>query len=192
VVDTNFPDIRRPTGFEGFGGGKGDGLVIPRERLSSGDYCTRLYVDMTEYDGSGEAVNGVHETGQANGQANGQVKGQLNGVVDLKTASKRRKAEITASAILEKGAKLMGQYRFRMKEGTQPFWWAAYSVGQRLAEKYIISDEGGMPRIFLAGDGEFLIQPGHVPDLLLIYLFSMPHALPPSGPRHEHLDARLP
>ena len=103
---------------------------------------------MTDYDDNGKAVSGVQEAGLA------------NEIVGLKAASKKKKSEITASAILEKGAKLMSQYRFRMKEGSQPFWRAAYSVGQRLADKYIINDSGGTPRIFLAGDGKCLIQPG--------------------------------
>ena len=48
---------------------------------------------------------------------------------------------------------MMRQYRFRMKEGTQPFWLAAYSVGQRLATRFIVNDSKDMPRIFLVGDG---------------------------------------
>lgn len=151
VVDTNFPDIRRPTNFEGLGAGRGDGLVIPRERNSNGEYVTRLYIDMTEYDEKREMVSGGYE---------------MDGALDVKSASWNKKVGGMARAILEKGTKLMGQYRFGMKEGTQPFWWAPYSVGQRLAEKYVVEDAAGMPRIFLAGDGRCLICPNGVPNFV--------------------------
>ena len=144
VADSNFPDVRRATNIEGLGSGRGDALIIPRERLSDGSHITRLYIDMTQYNEKGEIVT------------NGQEPALEHPTTDLKAAIKARKAEVTARAILEKGAKAMKQFRLRMKEGTQPFWWTSYSVGQRLADKFIVNDSQGNPRIFLAGDGKLL------------------------------------
>ena len=184
VVDSNFPDIRRPTNIEGLGAGRGDGVLIPRERLSNGSYVTRLYIDMTQYNENGEIVTKDQETALE------------HPTTDLKAAIKARKAEITVRAILEKGAKTMKQFRLRMKEGTQPFWWASYSVGQRLADNFIVNDSRGTPRIFLAGDGKFLysdpILRSRTCSRNQTNNTSMSHALPSARPRHEHLHARLP
>jgi hypothetical protein len=62
---------------------------------------------------------------------------------EAKSAAKQNRSAITASAILAKGALILRQYRFKIKEGTQSFWWAAYSVGQRRAKGYIVNDSRG-------------------------------------------------
>lgn len=138
IADTNFPDIRRASTIEGTQGqGRGDALIVPRERCSDGSYMTRLYIDMTDYEEIDALCNGVKEFATE----------------AAKTATKQRRAAITANAILSKGASILRQYRFKIKAGTSPFWWASYSIGQRLAREYTVSDSHSMPRIFLAGDG---------------------------------------
>lgn len=54
VVDSDFPDVRRQTSINSIPGegneysaGVCGGFIIPRERLSNGDFLTRLYLDMT-------------------------------------------------------------------------------------------------------------------------------------------------
>ena len=92
IADSDFPDLRRPTNFEGTGDGRGDGLLIPRERLSDGTYTTRLYIDMTEYD-------------PIEGLSNGVGKASLQNAASSKKALKQKRAEITATAILKEAQK---------------------------------------------------------------------------------------
>ena len=61
---------------------------------------------MTEYD-------------DIDGLANGVEKISTIEKVDSSTEIKKKKAAITANAIFEKATKVMRQYRFRMKGGTQ-------------------------------------------------------------------------
>ena len=57
-------------------------------------------------------------------------------------------------SILDRAAEIYRPYRLRWKAGTEPEWWAAYQVGQRVAESLAQKDSRGIPRIFLVGDGE--------------------------------------
>lgn len=134
VADTDFPDIRRTLHiFAKENQARALCLQIPREKLSNGDWLTRFYVDMaTNADVGGVVVVGDEE----------------------KEDVRRKKAEIKKDQIMEAVANRYAPYSVKIKEGTLPLWWATYNVGQRLAEKYFVTDSKGHPRAFLVGDGK--------------------------------------
>lgn len=136
VPETDFPDIRRVVRFfPETDANKMEGLLIPREKLSSGDYLCRMYVDMS----AGAARDDVVVVGDERG------------------GIRRKKAEIKKTHILERVGRLVAPYSLGVKAGTNALWWATYSVGQRLAEKFIVDDSAGHPRVFLVGDGKLLV-----------------------------------
>ncbi|KAK5948421.1 hypothetical protein OHC33_010595 [Knufia fluminis] len=132
VPTSDHPDIRRIVRFmEATDGNRNVGLLIPRERLSNGDNLCRLYVDMGS---SADKKSVVVEGGGSRDEV------------------KRRKAEITKAHVLDRAAKLFAPYKVEVKAGTYPIWWATWSVGQKLAERFIVDDAAGHPRVFLVGD----------------------------------------
>lgn len=121
VVDSDFPDVRRQSSINSIpgqgnelSGGVNGGFIVPRERLSNGDYLTRLYLDMTVKD---EQVSGL-----MNGSAS----------ANQRQATKEKRDRITEALILERAAKLFHPFRFQVKKGTQPHWWAAFRISQSL------------------------------------------------------------
>jgi len=80
------------------------------------------------------------------------------------------KADIKKAHILEQTAKLCAPFRCQVKEGTRPIWWTTYTVGQKLAEPFIVEDSAGDPRVFLIGDGRLFHFWQQTPD----WKFSMP------------------
>lgn len=108
-------------------------LLIPREKMSDGHWLTRIYVDMSE----------------DTEQAASIVVGEEN-----KDSVRRRKAQVKQNHIIERTARSMEPYTLKVKEGTKPIWWGTYSVGQRLAERFIVDDSHSHPRVFLVGDGK--------------------------------------
>lgn len=130
VANSDFPDLRRQsnintsTAQEGLWGAVSGGFVIPRERLSNGDYLTRLYLDMT-------------------------VKGPTE---KQKQTTKERRSQITKELILEHAARLFYPFRFEIKKGTQVAWWAAFQISQRLAKSFTVNDSSSHPRVFIVGD----------------------------------------
>lgn len=135
VAETDFPDIRRTLHiFAGEAQSKALILQIPREKLSNGLWMTRNYVDMSaDTDDAGVVVVGEEK----------------------KEEVRRKKADIKKDQIIEEVAKWYAPYSLKIKEGTKPIWWATYNTGQRLAEKYFVTDSKGHPRAILAGDGEY-------------------------------------
>lgn len=129
VIDTNFPDIRKRCAIHS---DTGSVMVIPRERITSGHYLTRLYVQIKdEIPAAGEG-----ET------------------LDEKAKSNKRRAAITLESILEQGKRVFAPYDIAIKPGTDVDWWAAYQIGQRMTPKSTLKDENGVERVFLVGDGE--------------------------------------
>lgn len=136
VVDTDFPDIRRRTAIHSPAGSI---MVIPRERISTGDYLTRLYV---------------------------QVPGDFNPDNDPKTENgtstppvgdaRTRRSQVTMEAIFQQAADAFKPYTIKPKKGTEVDWWAAYQIGQRVTNNFAVKDSKGINRVFIAGDGMLL------------------------------------
>lgn len=131
VVDTDFPDIRKRCAVHSDAGSV---MVIPRERIASGDYLTRLYV-----------------------QVPGEVARDVDSETDKKTADKKRRGAVTLEYIFEQAQAVFAPYNIKIKEGTQPDWWAAYQIGQRMTPKFSARTSDGVDRVFIVGDGKHCV-----------------------------------
>ncbi|KAL4904606.1 hypothetical protein BDW74DRAFT_185522 [Aspergillus multicolor] len=125
VVDTDFPDIRRRTAIHSPAGSV---MVIPRERIATGDYLTRLYVQVPEIE---------IEAGDDR---------------KAKDAAKARRAGVTLESIFQHAADAFKPYYIRPKEDGAVDWWAAYQIGQRVSGQFTVKDSKGINRVFIAGD----------------------------------------
>lgn len=138
IVDTNFPDIRRRCAIHSKCGSI---MIIPREQIPSGDYLTRLYVQVDEEDESADVAS------------------------DTKEAMRKKRANITLDGLLTQAQRVFSPYKIQLKQGTEVDWWAAYQIGQRIADNFAIKDASGKPRVFIAGDGKGLIETSSVEAL---------------------------
>jgi 2-polyprenyl-6-methoxyphenol hydroxylase-like FAD-dependent oxidoreductase len=130
VVDTNFPDIRRRCAIHSPAGSV---MVIPRERIATGEYLTRLYVlvpGAVRPDGNDVAAPGV-PTDDA----------------------RVRRSKVTLEGILEQAQDAFKPYHLRPKREDAVDWWAAYQIGQRISPEFVVKDSSGVGRVFIAGDG---------------------------------------
>ncbi|KJK60788.1 hypothetical protein P875_00053027 [Aspergillus parasiticus SU-1] len=127
VVETDFPDIRRRCAIHSPAGSV---MVIPRERISTGEYITRLYVNIP---GSVEAA-------------------ALDADADLKKEAKGRRSKVTLEGILQQAEDVFKPYYIRPKRGDAVDWWAAYQIGQRVCPEFIVKDSNGLGRVFIVGD----------------------------------------
>ncbi|KAG5291801.1 FAD binding domain-containing protein [Histoplasma ohiense] len=131
VADTDFPDIRRRTAIHS---PVGSVMIIPRERISNGDYLTRLYVQVQE------DVRPVDE--ECNGRSNGAA-------VDAKA----RRSNVTVEGIFKQVQSVLQPYYIKPKYDDDAVdWWTAYQIGQRAADKFIVKDSKGVQRVFIVGD----------------------------------------
>ena len=131
IVDTDFPDIRKRCAVHSVAG---SAMVIPRERIATGEYLTRLYV-------------------QVPGEASPDADIVSPGKADKKAADKKRRTAITLEYIFEQARKIFAPYTIQIKEGTDVDWWAAYQIGQRMTSKFSSRTSDGLDRIFIVGDG---------------------------------------
>ncbi|OJJ79210.1 uncharacterized protein ASPGLDRAFT_70227 [Aspergillus glaucus CBS 516.65] len=129
VADTNFPDIRRRCAIHSPAGSV---MIIPRERIVTGESLTRLYVLVP-----------------------GAVKLDDNDVgppdVTLEDARVRR-SKVTLENILKQAQDAFKPYYLRPKREDAVDWWAAYQIGQRVSPEFIVKDSTGVGRVFIAGD----------------------------------------
>ncbi|WZH46756.1 FAD binding domain-containing protein [Fusarium acuminatum] len=126
VADTDFPDIRKRSAVHSDAGSV---MIIPREQIATGEYLTRLYVQ----------VPGEVDTSQDTG-------------TDKKSADKKRRGAVTLDYIFEQAKAVFAPYEIKIKEGTEPDWWAAYQIGQRMAPKFSAKTFDGLERVFIVGD----------------------------------------
>ncbi|EDN11134.1 FAD binding domain-containing protein [Histoplasma capsulatum] len=127
VVDSDFPDIRRPVHLTST---NRIVSIIPREKRNDGEYLTRLYVPFAEDD----PIE----------QKNAAV------VLNTEESQRARRAKITPELILQRARDLFHPYYIRPKQDIE--WWTAYQVGRRVAERFVEKDEAGNSRVFLVGD----------------------------------------
>jgi phenol 2-monooxygenase (NADPH) len=130
VADTDFPDIRKRCAIHSR---TGSIMVIPRERIATGEYLTRLYVQIAD------------DVAEPDIPCNDKLS---------KAKSREKRAAITLDYILNQGVKVLAPYTIRVKEGTTVDWWAAYQIGQRMTPKFSLGDRDGVDRVFIVGDGE--------------------------------------
>lgn len=128
VATTDFPDIRKRCAVHS---NAGSVMVIPREMIATGEYLTRLYV-----------------------QVPGEVASDTGRGTDKKTADKKRRGAVTLDYIFNQAQAVFAPYKINIKEGTAPDWWAAYQIGQRMTPKFSTRTHDGVDRVFIVGDGK--------------------------------------
>jgi len=141
VVDSDFPDIRRRCAIHSDAGSV---MVIPRERIPSGDYLTRLYIQVNDEIEEGEEI-----PTPAGSQQNLSEK-----ILNAREQARQKRAKVTLEGLLQQANATFHPYKVTVKEGTEVDWWAAYQIGQRMADHFCVRDKSGLPRVFIAGDGE--------------------------------------
>ncbi|KAJ6014447.1 hypothetical protein N7540_009038 [Penicillium herquei] len=128
IVDTDFPDIRRRCAIHSPAGSV---MVIPRERIATGDYLTRLYVQ----------VPGDVDPDSEDGSDTSPVED-----------ARSRRSKVTQETIFENAAAAFKPYYIRPKSEGAVDWWAAYQIGQRVTDNFSVKDSKGVNRVFIAGD----------------------------------------
>ncbi|CAG8256827.1 unnamed protein product [Penicillium olsonii] len=131
VVDTDFPDIRRRCAIHSPAGSV---MVIPRERIATGEYLTRLYVQVPGDVAHGDDLDLASGTGTP--------------VVDARA----RRSQVTEKTIFDNAAAAFAPYYIRPKSDGAVDWWAAYQIGQRVTDSFSVKDSRGINRVFIAGD----------------------------------------
>ncbi|KAH7113457.1 putative phenol monooxygenase [Dactylonectria estremocensis] len=126
VADTDFPDIRKRCAVHSSAGSV---MIIPREQIATGEYLTRLYV-----------------------QVPGEVAKDPDLGEDKRTADKKRRSAVTLEYIFEQAQEVFAPYNIKIKQGTTPDWWAAYQIGQRMSHKFSTRTHDGLDRVFIVGD----------------------------------------
>jgi phenol 2-monooxygenase len=134
IVDTDFPDIRRRCAIHS---NNGSVMVIPRERIATGEYLTRLYVHVQE------EVKPDSDIAAEEG---------IEGV--RKSEAKARREKITLESILEQAQEVLKPYYIKPISADAVDWWAAYQIGQRVSERFVKQDSKGVDRVFIVGDGK--------------------------------------
>ncbi|KOS36742.1 hypothetical protein ACN38_g12495 [Penicillium nordicum] len=132
VVDTDFPDIRRRCAIHSPAGSV---MVIPRERTATGDYLTRLYVQVP-----GDVIP---ESNQQPATSTGTPP-----VADARA----RRSQVTEKTIFANAAAAFKPYYIRPKKDGAVDWWAAYQIGQRVTDNFSVKDSKGVNRVFIVGD----------------------------------------
>ncbi|PMD54150.1 phenol monooxygenase [Hyaloscypha bicolor E] len=132
IVDTDFPDIRRRCAIHS---DNGSVMVIPRERIATGEYLTRLYVHVQEEVKPDSDI--VAEEG-------------IEGV--RKSEARARREKITMESILEQAQEVLKPYYIKPISADAVDWWAAYQIGQRVSERFVQQDSKGVNRVFIVGD----------------------------------------
>jgi hypothetical protein len=130
-------------------------MIIPRERIATGDYLTRLYVQVpgdVKPDSDQQPIDGT-------------------GAAPVSDARARR-GQVTEETIFENAAAAFKPYYIRPKKDGAVDWWAAYQIGQRVTNNFSVKDSAEINRIFIAGDG-----------MLPIVRFEQMHTN--KGPRHS-------
>lgn len=146
IVDTDFPDIRRRCAIHSPAGSV---MVIPRERVATGDYLTRLYVQVP---------------GDVKPDSDQQTKDSSTAIPTADARARRN--QVTEQTIFDNAAAAFKPYYIRPKRDGAVDWWAAYQIGQRVTDKFSVKDSKGVNRVFIAGDGMSRLElEGH--DLLL-------------------------
>lgn len=156
IVDTDFPDIRRRCAIHSPAGSV---MVIPRERIATGDYLTRLYVQVP---------------GDVKPDSDQQT---ADGPIDAPTADARaRRSKVTEKTIFDNAAAAFKPYYIRPKTGLAVDWWAAYQIGQRVTDKFSVKDSKGVNRVFIAGDGMSIFNQSNM--MMMTVLISSSSSLP--------------
>jgi phenol 2-monooxygenase len=131
VAETNFPDIRKRCAIHSDAGSV---MVIPRERIASGQYLTRLYVQVADEVLPDADISCTNKS--------------------KRIGNREKRAAITLDYIFAQARKVFSPYTIEVKKGTTVDWWAAYQIGQRMTPQSSAKGPDGVDRVFIVGDGE--------------------------------------
>jgi len=109
-------------------------MVIPRERIATGEYLTRLYVHVQD------------DEVKPDSDIADDVKG------DNKSTFKAKREKITLESILAQATEVFKPYKIKPRRPDTVDWWAAYQIGQRVSEHFTKQDSKGVNRVFIVGD----------------------------------------
>lgn len=141
VADTDFPDIRKRCAIHS---NMGSVMVIPRERISTGAYLSRLYVQVKDE----VPLSDFDENNRA-----------------ARARARDRRAKVTLESIMSQAEKVFSPFKISIKKDSEIDWWAAYQIGQRLTSKFSVADDEGVERVFIVGDGKsYTCQQGQNPQ----------------------------
>lgn len=135
VAETDFPDIRRRSAIHS---NNGSVMVIPRERIETGEYLTRLYVHIQD------EVKPESDIASEEG-----IEGES------KSDSRAKRERITLESIFKQAEEVLSPYKIRPRRPDAVDWWAAYQIGQRAAKHFVKQDSKGVDRVFIVGDGKW-------------------------------------
>ncbi|KAI9751570.1 MAG: hypothetical protein M4579_006005 [Chaenotheca gracillima] len=133
ILDTDFPDIRRRCAINSSAGSV---MVIPREQTSSGEFLTRLYVQI--------------DTQMLSQEQNGSVASESKD--NAKDNAKAVRSAVSVDTILGQVRRVMSPYNVESRYGQNVDWWAAYQIGQRVTESFSMRDSANDERVFIVGD----------------------------------------
>ncbi|KAH7029457.1 FAD binding domain-containing protein [Microdochium trichocladiopsis] len=137
VADTDFPDIRKRSAVHSEAGSL---MVIPREQTVTGDYLTRLYVQIKdEVSPEDKSVMAEDEEKEAD-------------ELRKKRKYQEKRQKVTLNYIFEQANRVFAPYSIKVREDTEVDWYAAYQIGQRMTEAFTKQDKQGAERIFIVGD----------------------------------------
>lgn len=145
VADTNFPDIRNRCLVHS---SSGTVMTIHRERITTGEYLTRLYVHAPESLRSEAEDDAEDET-------------------CAKQKSRTRRQALTLEQIFKQAQAVFAPYQMEIKQNTKPDCWAAYQIGQRMSLKFGQRAPDGVDRVFIIGDGKSRTQESVRPPKML-------------------------
>jgi phenol 2-monooxygenase (NADPH) len=142
VADTDFPDVRRRTAIHSVAG---SAMVIPRERIATGEYLTRLYIQMDDVEIPDEPLGRTRDP-------------SLSEIENARKQARGKRQRIQLETLFQQAEAVFQPYYLRMRDGQEPDWWAAYQIGQRMTNAFTKEDEHGISRVFVVGDGKFTFQ----------------------------------
>lgn len=139
VVKTDFPDIRKRCAIVREPSSPSQGpllslsmwqhsdagslMIIPREKIENGQYMTRFYTQLGKAEDSSDPT--------------------------LRDRFKTQRVQMTLPVIMDQVKKVIAPYKL---EVGYTDWWAAYVIGQRVAERFSLKDKKGRERVFIIGD----------------------------------------
>lgn len=137
IPRTTFPDIRKKAVIKSAAGTL---VLIPRE----GDALVRLYLEMPP---GGNGGSSSSSSGQTNNTAAQQQQQQQQ------NRQQHHNHQVTEDDLRERARLIFRPYEMEVVETR---WWSAYSVGQRLAERFSDAQAG---RVLLLGDAAHTHSP---------------------------------
>jgi phenol 2-monooxygenase len=114
-------------------------MILSGERIGTGDYLNRLYVQVDEDVPADElATKGTETLKSAKERAQDKMRAH--------------RARTSLQGIMPQAEKVFTPYTTKLKQGCHIDWWAAYQIGQHIKYTVFVDDSKGIPHVFIVGD----------------------------------------